>query len=457
MIASLLTRLECWLFEPPESLIGKPIWLLTRVLRYPYALIRDIIKGDLTLRAMSLVYTTLLSIVPLIALSFSVLKGLGFHRELEPVLYTFLEPLGDKAYDLTSQIMEFVDNVRSGVLGSIGLIFLLYTVISMVQKVEESFNFVWRVEQPRSLGRRFSEYLSVMIVGPTLIVGALGMIATVQSTSIMQTISQYEPFGTMLVVFGKLTPYLLVMGVFSFLYGFIPNTHVSFRAAITGGVAAGLAWTASGMLLASFFSAGGGTMVIYAGFAFVIVALIWLYVSWLILLLGAQLAFYVQNQQYLRPGRGEIQLNASLRERVALSIMYLIVCDYRTSQQRWTINSLADHLHLPGAALGPIVTALERRGLLTITDEDTWLPARDPGMIELGDVLDAVRKDETGPRLSRIRDVAPAVEAAHAAECALKASVQGKTILDLVMEHEGKGRPSGDRSDPAISARTQTS
>lgn len=436
MIAALLTRIECWLFEPPDSLIGKPLWLLTRILRYPYALARDIARGDLTLRAMSLVYTTLLSIVPLIALSFSVLKGLGYHRDLEPVLYSFLEPLGDKAYEMTAQVMHFVDNVRSGVLGSIGLIFLLYTVISMVQKVEESFNFVWRVEQPRSLGRRFSEYLSVMIVGPTVIVGALGMLATVQSSAAIQTLSRYEPFDTLLIVAGKITPYLLVIGVFSFLYGFIPNTRVSFRAALTGGAVAGMAWTASGVILTSLFSAGGGTMVIYAGFAIVIIALIWLHISWLILLLGAQLAFYVQNPQYLRPGRSEIQLNASLRERLALSIMYLIVSDYRTAQHRWTINSLADHLQLPGAALGPIVTALERKGLLTVTDDDTWLPARDPAVIELIDVLDAVRKDEVGPRLSRIRDVAPAVEAARAAETALKESVKHKTVADLVAEHQ---------------------
>jgi membrane protein len=436
MIAAILTRIECWLFEPPDSLIGKPVWLATRILRYPYALARDIARGDLTLRAMSLVYTTLLSIVPLIALSFSVLKGLGYHRELEPVLYSFLEPLGDKAYEITAQVMQFVDNVRSGVLGSIGLIFLLYTAISMVQKVEESFNFVWRVEQPRSLGRRFSEYLSVMIVGPTVIVAALSVMATAQSSDIVQNLSHYEPFGTILLMFGKLTSYLLVIGVFSFLYGFIPNTRVRFRAALIGGAAAGLAWTASGVILTSIISAGGGTMVIYAGFAIVIIALIWLHISWLILLLGAQLAFYVQNPQYLRPGRGEIQLNASLRERVALSIMYLIVCDYRTTQHRWSINSLAEHLQLPGAALGPIVTALERKGLLTITDEDTWLPARDPAVIELIDVLDAVRKDEAGPRLSRIRDVAPAVEAARSAELALKESVKGKTVNDLVTEHE---------------------
>lgn len=436
MIPALLTRIECWLFEPPESLIGKPWWLVARILRYPYALIRDIVRGDLTLRAMSLVYTTLLSIVPLIALSFSVLKGLGFHRELEPVLYTFLEPLGEKAGELTTQVMQFVENVRSGVLGSIGLMFLLYTVISMVQKVEESFNFIWRVEQPRSLARRFSEYLSVMIVGPIVVVGALGMLATVQSSSLMQTIAQYEPFGTIFVMMGKVTSYLLVIGVFSFLYGFIPNTRVYFRASIIGGAIAGIAWTTSGVLLTSFFSASSGTMVIYAGFAIVIIALIWLHISWLILLLGAQLTFYIQNPQYLRPGRGEIQLNASLRERVALSIMYLIVCDYRMTQHRWTINDLADHLQLPGAALGPIVTALERKGLLIVTDDDTWLPARDPAVIDLIEVLEAVRKDEAGPRLSRIRDVAPAVEAARAAELALKESVKGKTVVDLVTEHE---------------------
>src|ERR1700754_1733668 len=108
MIASLLARLECWLSEPPDSIIGRPLWKLTRILRYPYALIRDILRGDLTLRGMSLVYTTLLSIVPAIAVSFSVLKGLGYHRQLEPVLYTFLEPLGDRGYELTQQITDFV-------------------------------------------------------------------------------------------------------------------------------------------------------------------------------------------------------------------------------------------------------------------------------------------------------------------------------------------------------------
>src|SRR5687768_13018233 len=101
MIQPLLTRFECWLFEPPESLLGRPLWTVALILRFPYALIRDVIKGDLTLRAMSLVYTTLLSIVPLLALSFSVLKAFNVHRELEPVLFSFLEPLGsERAFEI---------------------------------------------------------------------------------------------------------------------------------------------------------------------------------------------------------------------------------------------------------------------------------------------------------------------------------------------------------------------
>ena len=440
MIDTLVTRIEQWLFEPPESVIGKPIWKLARILRYPYALIRDITRGDLTLRAMSLVYTTLLSIVPLIALSFSVLKGLGFHRELEPVLYTFLEPLGDKAYNITAKVMEFVDNVRGGVLGSIGLVFLIYTVISMVQKVEESFNFVWRVDQPRSFGRRFSEYLSMMVIGPAILVAAVGVLGSMTSSWVMQTLMQYEPFGTLIQMTGRLTPYLLVVGVFTFLYGFVPNTHVRFRAAFVGGAVAGLAWVTMGMILASFVSTTGGTMVIYAGFAVVIVGLIWLYTSWLVLLLGAQLAFYVQHPHYLRPGRGEIRLNASVRERVALSIMYLIVHDYGSSKPRWTTNSLAEHLELPGAALGPIVSALEHRGLLVIAEDDTWLPARDPAAIALADVLDAIRHEIAGPKLTRIRDVAAAVQAARQAEAAMTNSLNGRTLRDLVGDDESAAK-----------------
>ena len=204
------------------------------------------------------------------------------------------------------------------------------------------------------------------------------------------------------------------------------------------------------MIFTSFVVESTRTIVIYASFAIVIVALIWLHVSWLILLLGAQLSFYVQNPQYLRPGRGEIQLNASLRERVALSIMYLIVSDYRAANHRWTTNRLAEHLDLPGAALSPIVTALERAKLLLLAEDETWVPARDPQTIELVEVLEAVRHDTAGPRLGAIRDIAPAVAAARAAEEAMAKSLKGKTVRDLV-EKESERRSQANEPDSSLS------
>jgi len=430
--SNLVARIEHRLFEPPASSAGKPFELLLVLLRYPFALVRDLATGQLTLRAMSLVYTTLLSIVPLIALSFSVLKGLGYHRDLEPVLYQFLEPVGERAGELTARVMEFVENVQSGVLGSIGLAFLLYTVISMIQKVEESFNFVWRVEQPRSLGRRFSEYLSVMVVGPVIMVAAMGLLATLGSNSFVQFLMQTEPLGFAIVQLGRLTPYILVVGVFTFMYAFVPNTKVRLRAALIGGTVAGVLWVASGELFTAIVVQSSRTMLIYAGFAIVIVALIWLYLSWLILLVGAQLAFYVQHPRFLRPGQGEIRLTAGLRERLALSVMYLIAQSFRDSGADWTLQKLADHLDVPETALGPVVQSLERRGFIVATENEKLLPGRDPASINLSDVLDAVRNDPDNPRMPRIRAVAPAEDAARQADAALKDSVRGRTLRDMV-------------------------
>jgi membrane protein len=434
MSQSLHARLDNWLFEPPESVIGKPIWLLLRILRYLYALGRDLFHGELTLRAMSLVYTTLLSIVPLIAFSFSVLKGLGYHRDLEPVLYQFFEPLGDKATELTARVMGFVDNVRSDVLGSLGLGFLLYTVISMIQKIEDSFNFIWQVEQPRSFGRRFSEYLSVMVIGPVLIVSALGLLASLSSHGIVQAISQIEPFGTVLLFLGRLTPFVLVTLVFTFMYSFVPNTKVELRAAFTGGLLAGVLWAAVGALFASFVARSTQTMAIYAGFAIVIVALMWLYISWLILLIGAQLAFYVQNPQFLRPGKALMHLTSRLRERLALDLMYTIACEFRTGGRRWTAGALAAHFELPGTVLAPVLCALETRGLLVATEDEALVPGKDLEAIELAEILDAVRNEPAHPRMPRIRSLAPVEKLASEADSALKNSLAGRTLKDLTRD-----------------------
>jgi membrane protein len=189
------------------------------------------------MRAMSLVYTTLLSVVPLLAFSFLILKGFGVFEEWKPHLITLLTWLGAQGEQgelITNKLFPLVDNVKGSVLGAGGAAIFLYTAISTVQKVEESFNYVWSVAKPRSFGRRFSEYLVVLIVGPFLMITAMGILTSIQSVTVVQYILNHEALGPIFVVAGKLVPYVMISGVFTFLYLFMPNTKVKLTSALAG-------------------------------------------------------------------------------------------------------------------------------------------------------------------------------------------------------------------------------
>ena len=129
----------------------QPVWKkhFIRVLRTILILVQDLVQGQLTLRAMSLVYTTLLSIVPLLALCFSILKAFGVHNKIQPMLLTFLEPLGEEGKEVAANIVQFVENMNVGVLGAVGLALLLYTAVSLMQKIEHSLNFIWHIPRTK--------------------------------------------------------------------------------------------------------------------------------------------------------------------------------------------------------------------------------------------------------------------------------------------------------------------
>lgn len=362
------------------------------LLRYLYALLRDIGSGQLTLRAMSLVYTTLLSVVPLLAFSFAVVKGLGIFDQLEPVLTGWLAPLGERGEQISAEILSLVNNVRGSVLGGLGIVFFLYTVISMIQKVEAAFNYVWYVSQPRSIARRFSEYLVVLIVGPVLMVAAISMITTLQSNTVVQYLLTNEQLGSLFVFAGKFVPYVIISGVFTFLYVFMPNTRVNTLSALVGGICGGIMWATVSAAFAAFVLYSTRTLQIYAGFAVAITSLIWLYLNWLILLIGAQIAFYHQRPAFLRMGRREPRLSNAMRERLVLNIMYLAGAAFRSPDRPLTLRDLSKQLRLPSLALTPTIDALEGAGLLIATDAEELLPGREMSRITLQEIVDVVRQ-----------------------------------------------------------------
>jgi membrane protein len=408
--------------------------VLAGILRHLYAVTRDIISGQLTLRSMSLVYTTLLSIVPLLAFSFSVLKGLGVHKDLEARLYAMLEPLGDKGIEITDQLMRLVNNVNGSVLGGIGLAFFIYTAISMVQKIEESFNYVWYVSEPRSFARRFTEYMLVLLIGPVLIMVALGAIASLQNEAIVQWLAGTAVFGPLFAATSQLTPFLVVTVVFSFLYYYMPNTDVRVGPALVGGVAGGVMWAAVGMLFAAFVTNSARAQAIYASFAIAIITLIWLYLNWLILLIGAQIAFYFQNPAYLRIGRREPRLSNAMRERLALNVMLLVGSAFRDTGKSIDLNALSQRLRMPALTIAPVLQGLEARGLVTATESEDLVPGCEMSRITLGDILSVVRVDgETGSY--RDPEWAAEVDALGGLiDSAIADSLGDKTLAELLDE-----------------------
>jgi membrane protein len=426
-----LERLEDGLFQKSRSM-GPPWGATLRWLRYPAALIRDWLSGDTSIRAMSLAYTTLLSLVPLMVFSFAILKGLGAHADLRLIVHEFFRPVGSAATQLTESVMQFVANMRGELLGSIGLAFLVYTVMTTIQKVETSFNFVWRVGRRRSLGRRFTEYLTIMILGPILLAVALGLLGSAENSPVARWLYAVAPFAAILGVLGRILPYAIVTLVFTCMYAFIPNTRVQFRAALIGGVTAGIIWALVGKVFTAVIVYSSQLVAVYSGFAIVLTTLIWVYLSWLILLIGAQLAFYVQFPQYLRHGQQTIELTGSDREQVGLSIMYLIGRDYAAGKRIWNAGRLAAELDIPGIALAPVLARLERAGLIVATEDELFVPGRDPEGILLADIVDAVRTLQIGRLTIEVRRVATAAQVMREVEAAVRERLGTRTLKDFI-------------------------
>ncbi|MFA7386043.1 MAG: YihY/virulence factor BrkB family protein [Thiohalobacteraceae bacterium] len=409
---------------------------VTRVLRLSYVMLREFSTGELNLRAMSMVYTTLLSVVPLLAFSFALLKGFGVTNQLEPVLYRFLEPLGPKGTEVAGYIIGFVANIKIGVLGSLGLGLLIYTVLSLLQKMEASFNYAWRVEQPRGFGQRFSNYLSVILVGPLLVFSALGLTATVSSNRLVQWLIGIEPFGTLVLETARFIPYLLVVAAFTFFYMFVPNTRVKLRAAVVGGLVAGFLWQSTGWAFAAFIATSSKYAAIYSSFAILLMLLIWLYINWLVLLLGAQIAFFIQHPQYLTRTPVRLTLSNRLKERLALALMYLVADHHHRHAPAWNADGLAARLDVPVAPLQRLITALITLGYLTETNMEppNLVPARDISTVGIADLLDDVRAADESRFLQEDRLPAPAPvdEVVERIDQSRAAVLKSLTLRDLL-------------------------
>ena len=359
----------------------------------PKALLKDFQDGQLNLRAMGLVFTTFLSLVPLLAFSFSILQAFGVYNQMEPILQQLLEPLGEQGVEITNRIVEFVGNMKVGAIGAFGLLILIFTVVSLTRKVEEAFNFTWRVKDNRNFLERFSRYLSVLVVGPVLMFSALGLSAAFLNTEFMLSLSNSSELGALFAEISKRTPTLLIIIAFTFSYWFIPNTNVKLKYALVGGVIAGTLWQLAGWAFASYIAHSSQQTAIYSVFAGLFFFFIWMYLGWVILLIGSSIACYLQHPEYARYHSNKLALAGKDQQRLAIALMQSITKRHYDKHPPYSIAALQQEFKIPTLVLRSCLDLLIFHKILTLDQSEPphYIPLKPLSDVTVQDIIDAVQ------------------------------------------------------------------
>lgn len=377
-----LSQWQDWIWTDGRSLPRS-------ILRLAGALFSDLRDGSLALRATSLVYTTLLSLVPLLALAFSVIKGFGGKDTLEPFLREVLSPLGRQADELVVRILEFVSNINVGVLGAVGLAFLIFSVLSLMQKVESSFNHIWRVPASRSFVLRLRDHLSVLLIGPLFIFLSMGMTASLRYDAAADWLG-IAAIGTLLRPLLVLVPYILFTLAFAAIYLFIPNTRVRLMPALIAGAFTAVLWKALGWGFGVFVQQSGNVAAIYSAFAALVLLMIWLYIAWLVVLLGASVAYYLQNPASQRLAHRSLVLSPQQQRQLCLLLVAEISRRFY-AQKPIIAGAMAQTLSLPVLAVSQALEKLVAAGIVHV-DGEGYLPARPFDELLVAQALEVIDK-----------------------------------------------------------------
>lgn len=352
----------------------------------------------LGLRAAALSYWTLVSIVPLLAIAFSVLKAFGVETLIERFLSEALEPLGPGRAAFTDQIVGFVSNAQVAVLGAAGVVGLFYTAISLISSVEEALNQIWRAQPIRAWPRRYGEYLGLLLVAPVFLFAVLALMATAHSTWLVQRLIEIGVIGSAFGLIAQILPFVILWAGFAILYKIIPSAEVRLRSAVIGGAVAAILWHLAGMAFTAFVADSRNYTALYSSFAIAVVFFLWLNLAWLIVLLGGAMAYLHQHAHLYLRGKARENSTLATQEWIALRMLSEIARAYLFGRPPLNEADLSDRLAVPQAQIDVVIDQLVGGGLLLRSAEPPGIGlARAPERVSAAEVFAALRGDLIAP------------------------------------------------------------
>jgi membrane protein len=357
---------------------------------------REFWRDSSLLRASGLTYTTLLTLVPLLALMFALLKGLGVQKALEPF---FLERLTGGSHPITERIMEYVSRIHVGSLGTLGITFLFLTMILVLTNIEMAFNQIWQVDRGRPWLRKCSDYLGLVVILPVAMFVSVSLMTFVKSHLVTQELLSIDLLGRIYVYLLKIAPFFVMWLAFSFIYLFMPNTRVNPISASAGGIIGGTLWQVCQWAYIHYQFGFRTYGAIYGALSQLPMLLIWIFVSWIILLLGAEIAFAHQNLARFRlrqRWRAQPTVNRSYW---GLQLLLLVCERFEAGKSPPTIMELAEELNVPEDETRALLEIMEKMGALRAGGENGYevLPAKDMKHLMVFDLVEGLEQRESVP------------------------------------------------------------
>jgi len=379
-----------------ENLPGKKSFFIKQ-LRIVLLVIRGFQKDKCILRASALTFYSLLSIVPIVAMAFGIAKGFGYEKLLEKQLMENFQ--GQK--EVLTQVIGFshslLENTKGGMIAGIGMVILFWAVIKVLSHIEQSFNDIWEIKEPRTLGRKFSDYISIMLICPILVIisGSLTVFVNTQVSLIIERIALLGMFSFIIFFFIKFLPYCLIWALFTFSYVLMPNTKVSIRSGLLGGVIAGTIYQLVQWGYIYFQVGIARYNAIYGSFAALPLFLIWMQLSWQIVLIGAEISFAHQNVDTYEFEPDCLRVSSLFKRLLSLQVAHLLVKYFSKGEGPLTATQISHTLKIPIRLVRQILHELIESGNFSYTSakdhkDSACQPARDINLFTIKYIIEAL-------------------------------------------------------------------
>jgi len=390
-------KTDIWRIRSSKLTGQKSFWI--RQLRIILLAIRGFGEDKCQLRASALTYYSLMSVVPVVAMAFGIAKGFDFEKLLEEKILGGLPGQEEVAQQIIGFARSFLENSRGGLIAGIGIVALFWTVIKVLGNIESSFNDIWGIRAARTAGRKFGDYLSIMLICPILIImsSSVTVLVTSQITLIVEKLAFLGPVGDAVLFSLRVLPYAVIWIVFTFIYKFLPNTRVQLKSALIAGIIAGTSFQVV-QLIYIYFQVGVAKYgAIYGSFAALPLFLIWLQLSWLIVLFGAEVSFAEQNVDTYEFEADCLKVSHSFRDLLSLNIAHLCVKKFRQAEKALSADEVSHELEIPVRLVRQILYELVEARVLSevkLDDRETmaYQPARDIDDLTITNVLNQLNQ-----------------------------------------------------------------